>query len=216
MATDQTRLSGDQVLDYALAMQHFSDVVATLRSDLDAMNLIEASGHVQDEQPLFRAQVRSMFAFIEGTIWSLKVLLFQTPQVRHTFTTAELLALDEYSVEIKDGEARRTRLRLSFQSNLMFTFKLAPKVIGFDWKPDYGHDGWAALRSMIKVRDRLMHPKGPESLQVTSSEMQLGQRAMDWYSRDLQVIINAADELWVRDGFDRILEEVPPSDAADT
>jgi hypothetical protein len=60
------------------------------------------------------------------------------------------------------------------------TLKSAAKDLA-GWEPDFGATGWEALRANLKVRDRLMHPKNAEEVQITDTEVDQTRDAAAWF-----------------------------------
>ena len=130
-----------------------------------------------------RMLIRSIFAYIEGVTFSVKV-------------SAADLCLKK-GIDITDGERffaidldfmlsnagdvieRPTHIRTS--DNVRFAFRLEEKALGLLTKFDPSEGWWSDFKSAIKVRDRLMHPKWPADLNISGDEIIQAQRAYNGY-----------------------------------
>ncbi len=93
----------------------------------------------------------------------------------------EIALINEEDYELDDTGAVKTRkARLRFSGNFRFAFAVAAKAAGVTYQLDVGGDGWRTLRDVVKVRDRLMHPKKSGDLDVTNSEVRDVMAAFRW------------------------------------
>jgi hypothetical protein len=126
-----------------------------------------------------RLFVRSVFSFIEAAVFKIKTgaLFWDTSKL----VPPEIALINEEDYELDDrGTIKTRKARLRFSGNFRFAFAVAAKAAGVTYQLDVGGDGWRALRDAVKVRDRLMHPKGSGDLVVTDSEVRGVMEAFHW------------------------------------
>lgn len=141
----------------------------------------EEGNHSYDESEA-RDLFRTLFAYLEGTsfsvrMWSAKALLDEG-----MMDEFERAAVSEQAISLQDGEVVVTPMKISLQENVRFTFKLMDRA---HKKPtqtlDTGKAWWFDFKKAVKVRDRLMHPKLPEDLDISGDEVVLAIRVHDGF-----------------------------------
>lgn len=131
-----------------------------LRADLVGIfNLLD---HAPHNQSLRRALIRSLWGFVEGSIYGVAEFL----------QTARMLSASN------DGDGPQEK------SKTIERVKSTLKVAALDlsgWEPHFGTPGWEALRKNLRVRDRLMHPKSATEVEVTDEEVDQAKDAARWF-----------------------------------
>jgi hypothetical protein len=161
-----------------------AELIINLGNDVDRCHkaLIEAidAGSVDDDRSVTadygffaRQLVRAVFAYIEGITFSVKVSAAErclasgvdiSPQERF-FAVDVNHSLDER------GEVVEQRAMLRLAANVRFAFALTEKAYGIKPLFDPGVEWWSCLKTSIKVRDRLMHPKMPDDVDISGDEI---------------------------------------------
>lgn len=135
-----------------------------------------------DSQSHRRSYVRSVFAFIEGIVYRMKDTAHYFGEARTVLSVEELGVLRGVSFVVNgEGEASSTPVYSSFNPNFKFAFKIFSKSFDSSFQLILSGSGWQALRMALKVRDRLMHPKGITDLTVTDAEVEAAKKAFDWF-----------------------------------
>lgn len=177
------------------------DIFNVLGADLE--ECVERHNANPESQFWRRTLVRTMFAMVEG----INNLLKQTDYSYHERSIrpvyyiykalklaptspilaqvqpewALLLMLDK-SVTIKaNGKCETKDAFTPMVSSIRFMFDMASRIYQSGFQPDYSAVGWRDLQDGISVRNRLMHPKTPESLNVTEEELGQVQRGSQWF-----------------------------------
>lgn len=70
-----------------------------------------------------------------------------------------------------NGEIGERSAHIRLTDNIRFAFALQEKSLGIKEKFNANVEWWACLKSSIKVRDRLMHPKWPDHVDVSADEI---------------------------------------------
>lgn len=169
----------DQLEQFRIARKAADEMLETLGKDCkehwDAVQKDASQVHR-------RAYVRAVFAFIEGLIHCQKMFASNLGILFGAVTLYELVALEDANLEI-DGKGNVTMRPAfpKFLNNLQFAFKVYSKSIGSDFQLSLGGVGWESLKKAVKIRDRLMHPKEPIELVVSSGEVRTTRNAFDWF-----------------------------------
>ena len=139
-----------------------------------------------------RAYVRSVFAFIEGITYSLKLLAFEDKDEPHVdFSPAELAFLLEEDFDLNDkGEVVSVPAKISFAKNIRFAFRAIARANSVAFELKVSDAGWEALKKAAKVRDRLMHPKTINDLVITNDDIELVLKGSGWFVENFKECLN--------------------------
>lgn len=116
---------------------------------------------------------RCLFALAEGTAFGLKVDAMGELLDRGTFGppgAKELVFEERYDLN-KRGEIITRPLRVPVEQNVKFAFRFYCETYDISNPLDTNSDWWHALKRAQVVRDRLMHPRQPEDLDITPKEV---------------------------------------------
>ena len=128
----------------------------------DVLGVFDLLDSAPDNQSLRRALIRSLWGFVEGSVYGISDFL----------RTARALS----SSDDADGLPDRGKTIERVKSVL----KTAGKDLA-GWEPDFGTTGWEALRANLKVRDRLMHPKSGSDVRITDEEVDQAKDGAAWF-----------------------------------
>ena len=147
-----------------------------------------------------RTFVRAMFAFIEADVWGRKriaLLLHERSAAKPILTIAEVAIASEEIANLKeDGSASTTSPRLKFLPNLKFSFRAFAAAFEVqNYSLEIAEAGWSDLRNAVRIRDRLMHPKGGNSFTVSDDEIAVCTRALGWYDAASSRLFELAAEV---------------------
>jgi hypothetical protein len=143
-----------------------------------------------------RQLVRAVFSYIEGLSFSVKASAAWkcmrdgveiTPQER--YIAAEV----EYKINDK-GDVVERPAQITLARNIRFAFALTEKAHKVPAQFDPSVEWWSCLREAIRVRDRLMHPRMPEDLDISPEELIKTIKAKNGFDRLLMryIELNAA------------------------
>lgn len=134
-----------------------------------------------------RQFIRAVFAYIEATTFSVKATsalkcmengIEISPEERYFATDTEY--------ELNDrGEVVATVAKISLAKNIRFALNLNRRARGAEKPFDASVEWWNCLRAAIKIRDRLMHPKWPEDLDISGEEILKVVKAMRGFEEEL-------------------------------
>ncbi|PMW94847.1 hypothetical protein C1X59_27590 [Pseudomonas sp. FW215-R2] len=149
------------------ALSSLLDMNAVLREDLE---VLLAAFPDQSGQVLRRSFVRASWAYVEA--------------ITFAFKNMATLLVDEGACEMdpKDKEFLNSQ-RFEAVENVKATMKLAAKAFSVPERNLGGGADWRHVKPSNSVRNRLLHPKSVEDLQVSNAEWESHKSAFDWFVR---------------------------------
>ena len=148
---------------------------------------------ITDTQFQRRVYFRSFFAAVEGMLFARRYIVSSIIQRDPNCLSCRKLSigdraiLDEVSFELCDDGAVRERTRnfQPFLKMVRFTSRIYFTFFNTSHRTEYGGDGWRAFRNAAAVRDRITHPKSPEALDISDSELDDLYAASRWVNSQL-------------------------------
>lgn len=135
---------------------------------------IDADGYLDADYEFHARQlVRAALAFIEGVTFSVKTsAAWKCMQDGVDITPQERYIATEVEYRINDkGEVVERTARIPLARNIRFAFALTEKAHKVPVQFDPSIEWWSCLQDTVKVRNRLMHPKMPEDLDISPEEL---------------------------------------------
>jgi hypothetical protein len=173
-----------------------SELIEALGNDIDRSHreLIESidAGERTDNGDVYadyeyhaRQLVRAIFAFIEAVTFSMKAKAAEycLRKKRYIPDAERFLAVDIEMVLSDKGEIVERPAHIRLADNIRFAFALQEKVFGITKRFDPSIEWWSCLKSSIKVRDRLTHPKLPGDIEVSGDEIVTALKAYEGFSK---------------------------------
>lgn len=178
-----------------------SEVYKELRQEIELLAKVAPVDHtapVQFPDPVClstierRVLVKSIFSFVEALSYSMKASALDSTGASRLTQEERLLAAEQEYYLDSSGNAKLRRPKLQTLSNIRFAFSILAKAKMADFTLDVSNQGWQVLQRALKVRDRLMHPKGPDDLNVSDEEIRDAFRAFIWFECQITLILGAA------------------------
>jgi hypothetical protein len=180
-------------------------MLSVLHADINQIYPFEAgrtAGTVRYPDPTYlngherRSLVRAIFAFVEANSFSLRQILLKS--FKEKLSAETQLALAELQIEITSSGAVKTKVKnVGALSMLRLTICTFASVLPPLSKLKCSGPGYEALVRSIRIRDRLMHPKSYQALNVTDPEIHAVVDAFLWFEAVMVKVIQAVS------GFDR-------------
>jgi hypothetical protein len=175
-----------------------TELIETLGNDVDRCHqeLIELlstsppgpDGSIEVEyEHLSRQLIRAIFAFFEAVTFSVKMrAIEELIKSGHEVLWAErYLAADiEFTLTDK-GEVTERPARIRLVDNIRFAFSLQERFLGITDRFDPSCKWWGCLKTAIKIRDRITHPKFPEDIDVSPEETIVALDAYNGFKKHL-------------------------------
>jgi hypothetical protein len=146
-------------------------------------------GTTPDEhEAIRRMYVRVFITMVEGSVATIKSkILWYTASLND----AERAVLRDVTFELKEnGKPCERVLHPPLLSSLKFAFRMFASVHKLATRPDYSTSGWKAMQNVMILRNRLTHPKTPEDLRVTPTDLATVDEAELWFRQTHNALLN--------------------------
>jgi hypothetical protein len=151
--------------DFEKALKNLLSMNTILREDLDVLLDVFRDDH--SNQVLRRNFIRGSWAYVEA--------------ITHALKRMTSILVDTSACELEPMQAEFLKLkRVETLENIKKTIKLVAEVFKVPERDLGGGTGWCHVRPTLKVRDRLVHPKSVEELQVEDSEWEAHKEGFEW------------------------------------
>jgi len=135
-----------------------------------------------------RSYVRSVFAFIEGYTYGFRQISLRIAKepLGIKLTEEEVVALKQVDVTIDENGTINERPKYSSAKNiLIFSVSAIAKQHEADFQIDKNGKGWKDYKDALRIRNRLMHPKSYQDLEISDSEIESTEGAYRWFTNEL-------------------------------
>ena len=135
---------------------------------------VDSSGNVDaDHEYHARQLVRTIFAFIEGVTFSMKVKAAAHCLKNETDISdgERFFAVDMDHILTDKGQVLERPAHIKLSDNVRFAIALQEKALDLTDTFDASCEWWSCFKSSIRLRDRLTHPKMPEDIDVSGNEI---------------------------------------------
>jgi len=136
--------------------------VTTALSNLDKVAERYGADHsnLTEVQFWFKATIRSFFALIEGTNFATRkcVVLFGPP-LGIDLTTRERAKLAERRYDKANDQLLRKYRRIPPELGVKLSFRYYPQLFGASFSLDTGGQDWVGLKTLVKARNKITHPR---------------------------------------------------------
>ncbi|MFQ3248005.1 MAG: hypothetical protein ACI9SP_004665 [Arenicella sp.] len=158
--------------------------------------LRKSNDYVRDAEAVmfsYRSVVRAQISHIEAVCHLMRkmVLSVDEEKLKIVFTDAEILRLQDKKVDRKDSSKHITFFPDSL-SNLGFSFGSFAKVFAPNFVLQKSGVGWEHYLVLLRVRNRLTHPKSFDSQMVTGDETESAHIADDWFTKEVNRLLHLA------------------------
>jgi hypothetical protein len=120
-------------------------------------------------------------AAVEGLLWQLKQRLLNVPEPILKMTAHERAALLEQSYSVDQRGRLQSQVRyIPLLSSIRLIIHITKRNVP-DYDIDLSHAGWSALLQSVETRNRLVHPKTLNELNVSPVEVETAMRGFFWF-----------------------------------
>lgn len=174
--------------EYQIRFTRHSELIERLREDWCYAD--EQLGFDEDDQFYRRTLVRTLFAMVEGAVFALKQEALEQYRIgKLELSPGEHAMLSEVSYSLKkSGAVNESSCYPKLIANIKFTFPICARAWGtlFEFDPPLSKEPkWGKFCQAIEIRNRLMHPKSLEDLEVQDSDLTDVLDAASWFSEQL-------------------------------
>lgn len=166
------------------------------------------SNAIDDDLVLRKFWIRNMFRILFAEMEAAISMVGGICYAMHKSRLAELnpeeiIMLEREQYRYQNGRFALAPVKSTLTDNLLFVNQLLAKIFEFDPLRLEQDSQWSLLRTTIKVRHRLMHPKVASELDVTIAEAQDLGAVEDWFREKLFEMMDRATKKMERDyGFE--------------
>ncbi|UVO55535.1 hypothetical protein [Sphingomonas sp. SUN039] len=134
-----------------------------------------------DSQTARRDLIRTLFAFIEGAVWTYREHIREVAASVHgELPPATQLALAELTYSVSEtGRVITQPKYLSLTAMIRMTTNLAG-TIAPNLAVDFAGAGWSSLKRAVGIRNRVTHPKSKADLIIEPSDIVATWAAIRW------------------------------------
>jgi hypothetical protein len=135
-----------------------------------------------DSQLIRRTFIRTLFAAIEASLYQAKMILIYANNMGYiSLLPEELVLLLEKNYQIDDkGKAKPINNFQSFRNNFLFIYNTLFRYVNISYQIDKKDKHWGNLITILKTRNRLMHPKLISDLNVNDLELRRAKEVAMW------------------------------------
>jgi len=138
-----------------------------------------------DTQFARRAYIRSVFAYIEGTVWILKQTCLKAKPIsgNRRMSLAEYALLSEETYGLKsNGEPEVLTKFYRLPDNVKFIFGLINKLFQAGIDLGVGKKKWDSFLKALEIRHRITHPKESLSFEISVKEILMCKEVCSWFN----------------------------------
>lgn len=160
-------------------------------------DLVEAAAYAAVKKTPYsdRALLRAHFALVEGFAYALRQVTLVSLRGTDLLNEDELMLLREERPGLDDqGRLRPSQQFLRFPESLLFSLRCYAKNHGAEFEPDRSGSGWQAMRTAVRIRDRITHPKSTSSLALSDVDLKAFVDAAAWWQDTAFRMFQACDE----------------------
>lgn len=139
--------------------------------------------HQRDDGFSRRVYIKSAFSFLEGVTHLFKqaAIIFDNLNDSPVLNPEEIVLLKEESLGIDDkGNLEKKRAKIRTLANFKFSMVCYAKVRNINLTFDNNQEGWQYLKQAIEIRNRITHPHKIQSLNISSSDLNIVEAAMSY------------------------------------
>lgn len=161
------------------------DIINPLYILLEDAHCAEQLLDDNDTQFARRAYIRSVFAYIEGTVWILKQVCLKAKPISgiRRMSLAEHALLSEETYELKsNGEPKVLTKFYRVPDNVKFIFGLINKLFQAGIDLGVGEKKWESFLKALEIRHRITHPKESLSFEISAKEILMCKEVCSWFN----------------------------------
>jgi hypothetical protein len=163
----------------------------TLRNEL--VRLGEKIKLEKDKFELKRNYIITFFSLVEAISYKTRQILLNKHDLKAIILSdEEIYLLNEKSIEIDSKGSIKIKERyFNFESIFKFTYRTYSKHLkkGSIYNHLISDYGYNYFKEALMIRNRIAHPKGPESILVSKVEFENVEKAYDWYNNFITKIL---------------------------
>jgi hypothetical protein len=174
---------------YSEGIEYLQAMTSILEKDLDEVVRIQAGEEVNDTA--VRVVLRTLFAWVEATVFALKRIALKISEHKELFSSAEMAMLHEHSYDLDEkGKAKIQPKFIPLTKNVRFAFETCSRAFGIRNTLNVGDSRWDSFQRAIDMRNRITHPRTPEDLHLSDEDFAQIELAISWFSDSHTELVN--------------------------
>jgi hypothetical protein len=173
------------------------DFAVPLRKLLEDATAAEEYLEQQDSQFARRAYIRSVFAYVEGTVWLIKQTCLRAvvESKVSALSLPEQALLADVVYDLKsNGEPYEQQKFLRLPDNLRFAVRVVNRLCHSSVDLEVGSVRWERFLKVLDTRHQITHPKNATGIDVADEEIKLAIEACGWFNETMQKIYQAFED----------------------
>jgi hypothetical protein len=173
------------------------DFAIPVRKLLEDATAAEDYLEQKDSQFARRAYVRSVFAYIEGTVWLIKQVCLRVAIEGNLseLSLAEQALLSDTAYDLKsNGEPYEQQKFLRLPDNLRFAVRVVNRLCHSSIDLEVGSIRWERFLKVLDTRHRITHPRDATGIDVGDEEINLAIEVCGWFNATMQNVYRAFEE----------------------
>jgi hypothetical protein len=164
-------------------------LIVTLQILVSDVKYAEKTLHGDNENEQFwrRVIIRAICALGEGMLNTMKGMLPKTADFFKIALTEKETAILTETKKFPDGSTRP--FFLSIHENLKETLKLYGRIHGVQLQINFDQ-GYEDFCATFELRNRLMHPRTHQELEINDEDYQRSKNGWNWFNRTLVMALN--------------------------
>ncbi|GLV20281.1 hypothetical protein TomMM35A_01440 [Sphingobium sp. TomMM35A] len=162
--------------------------LATLAMDVQyALDQADQSKRGSDH----RNALRAIISAIEGAVWIYRAHVLSVAQSLGMSTSKLELAFSEMSVHVsEEGKIKEQQRFVATTAMIRLATRTAEELCP-GLEIDFSDAAWSKLRSAIRLRNRITHPKSLEDLSVSLEDLDAAQTGFNWFLTNVAMVMEA-------------------------
>lgn len=154
----------------------------------------------RSSQFLRRVYIRSVFAYIEGSIWILKQVCLKAKSMdgaKRKISISEYTILTEETYTLKgNGDIKTVSTSINLLDNIKFTYKTINRLFKGEINIGVGTIAWDNLIKAKSMRNRITHPKNNIDMTISDDEIDICEIVCSWHNE----LVHECFKLFVESG----------------
>jgi hypothetical protein len=187
------RALGGESMKTALAYEKMWEFQKLMLEDIATS---KNKGIEDPSQFSLRTNIRTSSAYIEGTIYQLRLVCTAASEdAPQFFSESEILLLKEKSVSL--NSKGKVQEKDSFQkpiASVLFLFSLFSRIHNIVFEPNLSDHKWDSFQKFFKVRNDLMHPKSLLDFEIDEKKNKICVEAVVWFNGNLKALYRECEK----------------------
>jgi len=130
-----------------------------------------------------RIYIRTLFTYIETASFQFRSFAKDNISAGNFKNDEIALLREEEYVLNRNGHVASKKKPQATLPSLLFSVRCYARIYETDFEVDTSHHSWGKMTELIRIRNRLVHPKSTNDLIVTDSDMVTALGTLEWFHK---------------------------------